>query len=160
MTARGTPVAPGETSNLFAMPETLPVTGSLAPSQAEVRPAAPSAFGELGYNLNQPVTGGAGQAVTVQGTGLELDVVLDSTRDLQVRLMSVASGTNYCALLPASDSGTFPVSWDSFIDCVGTAPFDPVNTPIDAISVRVLSTGALQIYDFCIDRLEEDVPIG
>ena len=86
MTARGTPVAPGETSNLFAMPETLPVTGSLAPSQAEVRVSAPSAFGEL-----------------VPGAGLI------------ARLDSVAAVTAILGVLISVNMPTISGSLDSFL---------------------------------------------
>jgi len=114
---------------------------------------------ELGYNLNEPVTYGA-TPVLVPGIGLELDVVTSSTRDLVVRLMNATDGLFYCAPINQADTGSFGVLWEEFLECDSGGPFSPGDTLIDAISVRVKSTGVSEPYDFCLDRLEADIPIG
>jgi hypothetical protein len=122
--------------------------------------ASPSAFAELGYNLAQSVSGGTPGAVLVQGTGLELDLLLSSTRDLEVRLLSGTTGVPYCASVDAANSGSVTIPWDDFVECGSGAQFVQGDTAIETISVRVLSTGVTEAYEFCLERLEEDIPIG
>jgi hypothetical protein len=122
--------------------------------------ASPSAFAELGYNIAQPSSGGAPGAVPLEGVGLEVDVFTSSPRNMEVRLMDVSTGTSYCATRPGADTGTLAIPWDEFVPCTTGTDLLPGITPIDTISVRVLSTGMDESYQFCIERLEADIPIG
>jgi len=116
------------------------------------------AFVELGYYLNQEVTGQSGPGVEVGGTGLALELTNDPARFIQVRLFSQTAAAYFCWNSPSAvGSGPLSIAWDQFEDCALTDPFVPSSAPLDYISVQVLSsTIADDPYQLCIESMTED----
>jgi len=116
-----------------------------------------ASYAELGYYLNQDVHNEDLGDVFLGGSGLAFDLIVDPERALEFHMWSAT--TEYCSGVHfAVPSGPLDVvPWSEFVNCsASTDFFIPGNTPINRISVRVLSQSvADDPYKLCIESMAE-----
>jgi hypothetical protein len=154
--ALGTTITPG-TSMTYASCGTtcsLTATGSVIIANAA---NSYSTYAGIGFNLNQPSSGGAATPTVVpQGSGLTITFTASTGTD-QLRAQITDGTTNYCYVITGSSPVTIP--WTSF----NTKCYDPTpdgtpynKQPISAFQLQVAGGMSMATYSIALTGLVEN----
>ena len=155
--ALGTTITPG-TSMTYATCSTtcmLTATGSVIPATAA---NMYSTYAGIGFNLNQPSSGGSATPTVVpQGSSLTVSFTASTGTDQLRAQITDASGTNYCYTITGSSPVMIP--WGSFnTKCYDTPPDGTAysKTGISAFQLQVAGGMSMATYSIALTGLSEN----